>query len=172
MSRIINLTGIRFGRLLAISLAGRDNGNQCYWNCICDCGNNIKTRATCLRSGDTQSCGCLRNERIRKALNKHGESSSIKKTTEYISWFGMKQRCYNTNFRQYKDYGGRGIKVCERWKESFVNFLEDMGRKPSPQHSLDRINNDGNYEPSNCRWATRSEQQNNKRNNKKMLLSL
>ncbi len=96
----------------------------------------------------------------------HGHTRTKKHSTEYMCWGTMKKRCVNPNTKRYSDYGGRGIKVCDRWLNSFQNFFDDMGRRPSPNHSLDRINNDGDYEPTNCAWRTRHEQGSNKRNNR------
>ena len=101
----------------------------------------------------------------RKGVNLvHGHNTREGQTPEYTAWCGMIGRCYNSNNRKFKDYGGRGISVCDRWRDSFISFLEDMGEKPSASHSLDRIDNNGNYEPGNCRWATVKEQSRNKRN--------
>lgn len=133
--------------------------------CKCDCGNETKVTINHLKS-HTKSCGCLNNEQRIKTHTTHGEGNK-NKTVEYICWGDMKRRCSSPKIKQWKDYGGRGIKVCDRWLNSYENFLQDMGRKPKQEYSLDRINNDGNYEPNNCRWATPSEQVNNRR--KKML---
>jgi len=109
-----------------------------------------------LSSGHTTHCGC-------KEEHKHGDATGGRVTPEYISWRAMLRRCSDPKHERFKHYGGRGIKVCERWRESYVAFLADMGRRPSPKHSIDRIDGDGDYEPSNCRWATRSEQERNKK---------
>lgn len=163
------LGGKRFGRLIALrSLVIKKKKSILHWECICDCGGSAIVSTDNLRRGNTTSCGCYKKEKTSERLLKHGDNrSNNKKTPEYRAWYSMKTRCYNSNIKRYADYGGRGIRVCERWLSSYENFLEDMGRKPSSQHSLDRIDNNLNYEPSNCRWATHSEQNNNKRQYKK-----
>jgi len=144
----------KFGRLTPIKFSGPDKRSRSsLWLCKCDCGNEIITRRSRLINRETTSCGCLRI--------KHGHNMNNKSST-YNSWASMKQRCKNKNIREYNYYGGRGIKVCDRWLK-FENFLEDMGEKPEIHLELDRINNDGNYEPGNCRWTTRSEQNRNRR---------
>lgn len=135
--------------------------------CICSCGKETKCRVSVLRSGYRVSCGCFRIERVRAAKLKHGHASNGKPTREYYSWRSMHCRCYVPKTAGYKYYGGRGIKVCERW-HSFENFLEDMGRRPAGK-SLDRFpDKDGDYEPGNCRWATSGEQLLNR--NKRVVL--
>jgi len=161
----IILTGQRFGRLIVIS---RDEAKyidrSVRWVCKCDCGNSCIIRTACLRRGHTTSCGCFQKEVRGKANYIHGLSRNT--TPEYRAWKAMKKRCYNPNYIHFDEYGGRGIIVCERWINSFDNFLSDMGERPSPTHSLDRWpDKNGNYEPTNCRWGTKSEQSNNRRNN-------
>jgi hypothetical protein len=129
--------------------------------CKCECGNEKIILYRSVINNITKSCGCLQKDGNKK-FEKHGMYNS----SEFRTWVNIKQRCYNINTPYYINYGERGIKVCNRWLESFENFYEDMGPKPTPYHSIDRINNDGNYEPSNCKWATKKEQQNNTRRNK------
>lgn len=157
MSKKIDLTGRRFSRLTAIRVAGRDSTGRFEYLCRCDCGQEKTVRGSNLTSGHVKSCGCL----LREA--DQGITHGLSHAPEYIVWLSMKRRCSNPKNESFKYYGGRGIKVCDRWLHSFENFLDDMGSRPSPEHSIDRINVDGDYEPSNCRWATLSEQARNKR---------
>jgi hypothetical protein len=152
-------TGFRYGRLTVIRFSEeRKSGGVC-WVCECDCGKEIIVSANSLATGNTVSCGCYNLDKIKERQTKHGHSSNGIISPEFRTYRNMKMRCYDTKNKSYKNYGGRGIKICDRWLESFENFLQDMGLRPSPNHSIDRFpNNDGDYEPGNCRWATRYQQ--------------
>lgn len=164
MSPVIDLTEQRFGRLTVISRApGRSDPVK--WVCICSCGKKKTVGGGRLRSGLTKSCGCLTAEVSKKRYTTHGESSH-NGTPEYRAWRSMLQRCCNSKHPRYAYYGGRGVTVCDRWRHSYQNFLLDMGRKPSPQHSLDKDKiKTGNlvYCPEFCSWATKAEQAQNTR---------
>ncbi len=154
---IADLTNLRFGRLVAKLHLGKGR-----WQCQCDCGESLEVAGGSLRTGNTQSCGCFRSEVIANLVSYRERTHHLSQTSEYRSWWAMNRRCSDENGNRFKYYKGRGISVCERWKESFESFLADMGRKPSPIHSVDRIDNDGNYEPENCRWATPQQQRANR----------
>ena len=154
-----NLAGQTFESLSVLSISHKDSRGAYWWNCRCICGKIYPILGDCLRNGRTKSCGCVGRQKQKKAVTAHGMHG----TPEYMVWIAMKGRCINPKNENWKSYGGRGITVCGRWLKSFADFLADMGKRPSSLHSIDRKNNDGNYEPSNCRWATKSEQRLNQR---------
>lgn len=169
MPKINNFTGKRFGRLVAIKKSSQalDKSGHLKWLCRCDCGKNSTVNSSNLKSGNTKSCGCWQKEHCRK-IRKDPHTHGLSESKEYRAWRGMKERCTNPKTQGYKHYGGRGITVCEKWKNSFSSFYEDVGPCPSLEHSIDRTNNEGNYEPGNVKWVTRQEQGNNTRANVKV----
>lgn len=169
MPKVLDLTNQKFNRLTVIKpMLERTIDNKPQWLCKCDCGKFIMVTASGLRSGNNKSCGCLHRELVIKR-NKENATHGFSRTPIYQTWGGMITRCYNEKDMHYEDYGARGIKVCDRWRNSFENFLADMGEKPSKQHSLERKDVNGDYEPNNCIWATPKTQSNNRRNNTKYI---
>ncbi len=149
-----DLSGQKFGLLTVVSLAGKIPDGHYAWNCKCECGNSVVVKASGLNPR-TKSCGCVM--RAKRAAGTHW-THGLSDTPEYGVWLDIKKRCYNPRFKFYKYYGERGIKVCERWLESFANFYEDMGPRPGPQSSIERGDVYGNYEPGNCSWIPRRRQ--------------
>lgn len=157
-----DITGKKFGRLTVLQLVSKAGEEPIRWKCQCECGCFTVSQGSALRGGRAKSCGCLQRDKA----TKHGMAG----TPTYGSWQKMKARCLNSWDPAYADYGGRGIRVCDRWLESFDHFLADMGVKPA-RMSLDRKDNQGNYEPGNCRWATFKTQNNNRRSNRMLTIS-
>jgi len=168
MSKARDIAGQRYGRLIALRRNGSIDG-RAAWLCKCDCGQEKTVKGIAMRTGNTVSCGCKRKEDMfvgRSVWQVLSRQHGLSGTTEYHTWLGILRRCLKTDDKAYPDYGGRGITVCEHWQNSFENFLSDMGHKPSPEHTIDRIDNDRGYEPDNCRWATSDIQMSNTRANK------
>lgn len=166
MGKFLDLTGKSFGNLTVISFHSFGDKGRALWNCKCSCGEMCIKRSYIIQHGISTHCGCIKRQAHNKSHNE-----AFKRTKEYRTWSGLRNRCNNIKCKKFHRYGGRGIKVCERWEKSYENFLTDMGRAPSPKHSIDRINVDGNYEPSNCKWSTAKEQCNNTSKNRIIVYS-
>ena len=158
--KFIDIAGQKYNRLTVLKQAGRDKRGYVIWLCKCDCGNETNASANSLRQNNTQSCGCWKREEL--STQPHAQRHGRTFTPEYRAWNGLRERCRNPNNKDFANYGGRGIRVCERW-QVFEAFLTDMGERPPGMVAIDRINNDGDYEPGNCRWATASQQNKNRR---------
>lgn len=164
MGKLIDLTGQRFGRLVVIERIGLNKNKKATWLCRCDCGNEIVAISNSLRTGNTTSCGCAQRDIAREMHQTHNCS---RQTRLYRIWIAMKQRCYYHRSNHYKDYGGRGITICDEWLHDFVAFRDwAMSHGYADDLSIDRIDNDKGYNPDNCRWATMKEQRHNRRDSK------
>ena len=167
MGKAIDLTAQRFGRLLVQGCVGSNKHGVRLWRCACDCGQQTVVQRGNLTGGNTRSCGCLKREMDSARLAEQNQKHGMTRTPTYKSWRGMLSRCNNPNDIGFTNYGARGITVCERWRK-FEHFLEDVGERPSPKHSIDRIDGTRGYEPCNTRWSLPAVQANNKRNNRRI----
>jgi len=166
MKPLVNMIGQRIGRLVVIERAANADGGRAQWRCRCDCGNETVQPGKVLRKAIVRSCGCLRRETTTTmglATRKHGQA--VNPTPEYRAWRSAIDRCHNPESRNFKNYGARGIAVCPEWRGSFEAFFAHLGVKPTPKHTLERVDNHRGYEPGNVRWATYREQGNNRRDN-------
>ena len=156
MPKAIDITGQRFHRLIALHATSQCSTDGIVWECLCDCGNRTKVGISKLRSGHTKSCGCFKINAVTSRSTKHGCAPRRNQTSTYRCWGGIIKRCTNPRDKRFEHYGGRGITVCDRWRD-FRNFLADMGERPSG-YSIERIDVNGHYEPSNCKWIPMIEQ--------------
>lgn len=163
MRRLTLAIGEQFNRYTVVGYAGISISGKTLWLCRCECGNERTVVGSNLQNGHQQSCGCLKSELTRIRMTTHGHHPTEGQSPEYTAWCNIKSRCYNPEADNYPYYGGRGIRVCDRWLNSFADFLSDVGEKPSAKHTIDRINNEGNYEPGNCHWITMKQQCANRR---------
>ena len=163
MGSFKDLTGETFNYYEVLGIDRKGSDGRYYYLCKCKCGKIKSIRSNALTTGNTTSCGCYRDEQVRASNSTHGDSGSA----EFTIWVCMKQRCHNPTNHAYHRYGGRGITVCDRWRDSYEAFLEDMGRRPTFDAQIDRIDNEGNYEPSNCRWTDPKTNSRNRRDNVK-----
>lgn len=172
MGRMVDESGKRYGRITVVSRSGTTSDGKVAWLCRCDCGNTTEVGGGHLRSGNTTSCGCYGIELLTKRNTKHGLfAASHAFTPEYNSWLKMRSRCNDPANPDYLLYGGRGIRVCKEWENSFEKFFAHVGKRPAAGYTIDRKNTDDNYEPGNVRWATAVQQQNNRRNNVELNLN-
>jgi hypothetical protein len=162
MSPTIDLCGKRFGRWIVLRGTDRKTGSNYYWACRCDCGTEKEVLGTTLKNGTSKSCGCLHKELLAARVTRHGHAANYTASSEYGAWKNMMARCYRVHHKCYHNYGGRGIYVVNEW-HTFDGFIRDMGLKPDPSLTLERVDNDGPYAPWNCKWATRHENNSNTR---------
>lgn len=170
-SIVLRLTGQRFGRLLVLKEAERLKPNVRRWHCVCDCGNEKTVNQECLRSGNVRSCGCMQAEhRAKISRFSRKTQNGLSNHPLFVTWHNMMDRCYNPKCKSFKNYGARGISVCKRWHQ-VENFIADMGKKPFSDATVERKNNDDNYCPENCIWASRTVQTRNRRNTRRVILN-